>query len=112
MLNLDQGTKTSETLGETRRERLRERLIEWPRALRQEPVTWSAFLAGASASCLGFVILVGLLIWSIQIGKELSQTLQGVNEIVPEVKQALGLLKMICAHQNFTYGPCPWEGAL
>lgn len=112
MLNLNQGGKSSETLGDTRRERLRERLIEWPRALRQEPVTWSAFLAGASASCLGFVILVGLLVWSIQIGKELSETVHGINLLVPEVKQALTLLRIICSSANFTYGPCPWEGAL
>jgi len=114
MLNLD-GTKTQETLdGTPRRERLRQRLIEWPQALREEPVTWTAFLAGASASCLGFVVLIGLVVWSINIGRELKTTLDGVNEIVPEVKEALGLLKLLCAHQNFThrYGPCPWEGAL
>lgn len=100
MLNIEVGEKTS----------LRDELME-SASFRRNPVRWSLFYASAASSVFMFVILCTLSIWSIHIGSEVRETLNGVNEIVPEVKESLQMLQFICSHENFTkrYGSCPWN---
>lgn len=88
---------------------LRQELLQ-QHSFRRNPVSWTIFYVSAAISFIMFCVLCGLSAWSVSIGSELREVLQGVNEIVPEVATSLTLLKQLCRHENWTkhYGPCPF----
>ena len=83
--------------------------IDESRSFKRNPCTWVTFWGNAGATGVMFVILVALSGWSISIGQDVSrlvsqggETLADVQELIPDMKLSLQLLRDICAHQNFT----------
>jgi hypothetical protein len=72
-------------------------------------VNYSVFYAASGATLIMFIILCSLSGWSISIGTQINDlvatghsTLQDVQQMLPEAKDALRILQAMCKHENFT----------
>lgn len=73
-----------------------------PLLFKDNPFKWSLFYTSAAATIVMFIILCTLSAWSVHLGNQVSQTLHDVDEIMPEIKETLALVKYICKMENFT----------
>ncbi|MBD53100.1 MAG: hypothetical protein CL450_07385 [Acidimicrobiaceae bacterium] len=78
-------------------------------SFRNNRVNYSLFYAASGATLIIFIILCSLSGWSISIGTEINElvatgqeTLSDVQELLPEAKDALRILREMCKHENFT----------
>jgi len=72
-------------------------------------VNYSLFYTASSATLVMFVILCSLSGWSISIGTQINdlvatghKTLEDVQALLPETRDALRILQFMCKHENFT----------
>ena len=72
-------------------------------------VNYSLFYAASGATLVMFIILCSLSIWSISIGTQINglvrtghETLEDVQAMLPEARDALRILQVMCNHENFT----------
>jgi len=83
--------------------------LQESRSFKRNPISWSVFYATSAATVIMFIILVTLSAWSITIGQQLSElvaqsseTLIDIQEIMPQAKDSLRIIREMCKHENFT----------
>ena len=83
--------------------------LQESRSFKRNPIGWSIFYATSVATIIMFIILVSLSIWTITIGQQItelvaqgSETLADVQEIMPQARDSLRILREMCKHENFT----------
>lgn len=87
---------------------LRETLLD-TLSFRRNRVNYSIFYSASAATLIMFIILCSLSSWSISIGNGISdlvqtghETLDDVQQMLPDAIEALRILKAMCRHENFT----------
>ncbi len=87
---------------------LRETLVDHF-SFRRNKINYSLFYMASASSIVMFIILCTLSAWSVNIGMQITdlvqeghETLAYVKEILPDAEEALGILKVMCKHENFT----------
>lgn len=85
-----------------------EQLVE-SRSFKKNPVHWTLFYSSTAATIIMFIILCTLSAWSVHIGRQVSEILRDVEDLIPNISESLDLLVFICKSENFTstYGACP-----
>ena len=93
---------------EDRHAPLREVLVD-SFSFRRNRVNYSIFYVASASTVIMFVILCTLSAWSVHIGHQISalvkeghETLDYVQQILPDAEHALGILRVMCRHENFT----------
>jgi len=83
--------------------------LQQSRSFKRNPISWSIFYATSAATVIMFIILVSLSVWSIIIGQQITElvaqsteTLADVQEIMPQAKDSLRIIREMCKHENFT----------
>jgi len=87
---------------------LRETLID-TFSFRRNRVSYSIFYTASAATVVMFIVLCTLSGWSVSIGNEINglvttghETLKDVQDLLPDAREALRILKAMCRHENFT----------
>ena len=87
---------------------MRETLID-TLSFQRNRVHYSLFYTASGATIIMFIVLCSLSGWSVSIGHQISdvvatgqETLKDVQELLPELDQALAMLSAMCNHDNFT----------
>jgi len=76
--------------------------IDESRSFKRNRCAWTTFGGATGMISVMFVILCSLSAWSIGIGHDVAETLVDVQEMIPDIRSSLTLLREICAHENFT----------
>ena len=78
-------------------------------SFKRHRVQYSLFYAASGATFIMFVILCSLSGWSVSIGQKVNElvadgheTLQDLQEILPQGREALRIIRAMCRHENFT----------
>ena len=78
-------------------------------AFRKHKVNYSLFYVSSISTIIMFIVLCSLTSWSVYLGRQITNlveeghsTLDYVKAILPDAEEALGILKVMCKHENFT----------